>query len=1244
MYISTRDTPVPTELGYAGFPKLAQQSTTKFLVLRSTLGPDEEKSNFDDCIELLRSFEHTTIEVLHDVHSACARIHEFNVLLIWVSRDTHDMVREVDLRLEQASSSITLPFFVIFSSEQVDYSIYYELAFRKITAFAFPLNKELLRATIDAHLAGGMLGKSLINLRQQLLTSESLEELGQRGLDFLLNSQHTSFTGATVTLVAKDQTLNGEHNSAYQAYRRYFLASRSADLNFDYSPPFKEHLKRIEEDSLIQKVLENRVYILEDIESLRMSDDGRSKLTEEGWDINTPGTRHVNSWVGFTASIGDQPVAVITLDHKNPNAYRSNDPQLLEFIKHFARIFASAVTIYTERKYAISYKAILQDIAEPFAYGQLVKSLVKSIKEVLGCDNCDFFSNEYDAKEHGERLTRVASTRILAEDELTFSWGPNRGIAGKVLFDKTSCLIPNCSEDRAFVRTTETDGGNLSMLAIPVMLTTRLSMQQATGQHPTAENQKPLLLGVIICEKYRSYFFDIFQEKLLNDVSFAVSPIIFRALVLEISRSVISNMVDLISNPSSGDSQLDDICRKALKVGLFKDASIYIFDITSTASTSVTLLSYYSYPVDTYYRDQQSYTSELPPRFRDFLVDIVNEDVSHRHRLNESENDVTVVLRDQDGMPFGLFSLTKAHPMALSLIQQDSLDLLARLITTIVSAKQIISNSKFLEAAHSTYSTAVEKIVKSIDLDGVFFEVAKSACRLVGEYIKQCEERSLRSTNNTVDSLCCVIMLPNTKGQLEVRAVYAPASTELSLVKRESLINDGDNVIRDVLINNIINRPDDKSLYFEFNIVDPDELATELIPEKGGKLNQENSETANEDKLCEADQKKVCVGRLLESTNQIIAVPINLSDGRTGEECGAYRTQYYRQIGIIKLESPLKRSLKEVHSKVLLHLADQIKSLIIKKRLDEKIQSYNNLLGTLYNSRNIITNDTLENMLSRAVLATQSGLGANYEVYVLTASNPRLRFQGPKFSEQDAWPPISTHLFSNLQKISQRVYAEDQPIKLEKEIPLQQPNYRSTQESIASGLCVPFRTKDRKLGVFWVLLKGSANEQDWDDNIRLYTVFANQLATAFSEKEKFEQAKTRSIDNLIQEQARYRKMAEHSARISGRLAYFGSIFGLCIIVISLYFGFVPQANSKVQNQIALTILGTFLGASVTAITQLAFVRSDKANQRIDNYYRNLNRNADLNFLLRAAEGLNPSTAEELRRAAIDDARSWIRES
>lgn len=1223
---------------------MAQQSPTKILFLRSSLGSEEKNSDFHGCIELLKSFENTTIEILNNLHSACARIHEFDVLLLWVSRDNHEMVREMDLLLEQDPRSIRAPFLVIFDSEQIDYSTYYEFAFRKITIFTLPLNKELLRATIDAYLAGGILGKSLIDLRQELLASESLEELGRRGLDYLLNSKYTSFTGATVTLVAKGQKLNGEQDGAYQVDRRYFLASRSADPNFDYSPPFKEHLKRIEEDRLIQKVIVQRIYVLQDIESLRIADEGRAKLLEEGWDINTPGTRHVNSWVGFTASISDQPVAIFTLDHRLPNAFLSNDPQLQAFIKNFARIFASVVTIYTERKNSISYKKILQDIAEPFAYAQLVKSIVQSINEVLGCDNCDFFSNEYDANEHGERLTRVASTRKLAEDELKVCWGPNRGIAGKVLFDRNSCLIPNCSEDRTFVRTTETDGGDLSMLAIPILLNNRLSMHHDTELGAIADNQSSLLLGIIICEKHRSNFFDIYQEKLLNDVSFAISPIIFRALILEISRSIISNMVGLISSPSSGDSQLDDICRKALRIGLFKDASIYLFESTAIASNFPTLLSYYSYPVDTFYRDQSTYTAELPPRFREFLVDLKNDDSSSRNRMNENQKYITVALRDQEGKPFGLFSLTKAYPIALSIIQRDSLDLFARLITTIVSAKQIISNSKFLEAAHSTYSAAVERIVRSVDLDRVINEVAKSACRLVGQYIRQCEDRSLRSPKNSGDSLCCVIMLPNTKGKLEVRAIYAPTSSELSLVEPESLINDGDEVIREVLVRNIIERPEDKSQYFEFSFVDPGELTGESNSEKRGILNQDNLEHINEDRLCETDQKKVCDGRLLESTNQIIAVPIDLYVGSPADESVDSRQNYSSQIGIIKLESPLRRSLKEVHSKVLLHLADQIKSLIIKKRLDEKIQKYNNLLGTLYDSLNIITNDTLENMLSRAVLATQSGLGPNYEVYVLTASNPRLGFQGPKFSEQNAWPPISSHLFSYLQDFSQQVYVEDHPLILDREIPLQLPKQRRVQESIGSGLCVPFRTKDRKLGVFWVLLKGSANQQDWDDNISLYTVFANQLATAFSEKEKFEQAKTRSMNDLSKEQEKYRKMAAHSANINSCLAYFGSIIGLFIIVLSLYFGFVPQKDSKVQNQIALAILGTFLGASVTAITQLAFVRSDKANQRIDNYYRGLNRNADLHFLLRAAEGLDPSTAEELRRAAIDDARSWIRES
>jgi hypothetical protein len=205
--------------------------------------------------------------------------------------------------------------------------------------------------------------------------------------------------------------------------------------------------------------------------------------------------------------------------------------------------------------------------------------------------------------------------------------------------------------------------------------------------------------------------------------------------------------------------------------------------------------------------------------------------------------------------------------------------------------------------------------------------------------------------------------------------------------------------------------------------------------------------------------------------------------------------------------------------------------------------------------------------------------------------------------------------------------------------------YSRTYELITSGLCVPFRSKERKLGVFWILLKGgSVVDQDWHDDICLYTVFANQLATAFSEKEKYEQAKARSIDKLIEEQSKYRKMAASSANINSGLAYLGSFFGLIVVVISLYFGFSPQRNAKVPNQIALTILGTFMGASVTAITQLIFARSDKANERIDNYYRSLSRNADLNFLMHATEGLDPAVAADLKKAAIDDARSWIKDS
>jgi transcriptional regulator with GAF, ATPase, and Fis domain len=1152
----------------------------------------------------------------------------------------------MDLLLEQDASLITVPFIVIADSSQLDYSTYYDSAIRQIIVLSTPLNRLSLEATIDAHLTRCILENSLADLRKTLLESVSLHDLAKKALEYLLTSKYSTFTGATITMVANFKSPLSRQDGDHLANRRYFLASLSADSNFDYSPPLKEHLKPIGDDRLIQNVIDHRIFILQDIEAMMSSVDGMEKLRDVGWDINSPGTRHVKSWVGFTASSGNQPLAIITLDNQESNAFRSNDPQLLEFLKKFAKIFASSISIYAERNNAICYKKILDAIANPFTYQQSVKALVHSIKDALGCDECDFFSNEYDGVTCSERLTRVASTRMIPEDELRFNWGPNRGIAGKVMFEKHSHLVPNCSEDRAFVRTPESDGGNLSMMAIPILLRTQTSApdHEDTNSNPTDSGS--FVQGVIICEKRQPHYFNIYQERLLNDVSFAVSSILLRALILEISRSVISNMVDLIPSPSHGDIQLDNICKNAVKLGLFKQACIYLFESSITGDITPTVSSYYSYPLETFYNDiPASSSSPIPPSISRFLGSNESEGLPNPDRMNEDDNQITIALRNRDRTLFGLFSLTKVYPIQLSLIQCQSLDLLARLITTIVSAKKIISQAKFLEDAHGTYSSAIQSIGEIVDIEKIVYEIAKSACGIVSQYIQRCEDRSLTWTNSTVDSLSCVIMLPNAKGELEIRAMYPPSIFPFSLGDADHHTKAAD-IIRQILVANACESQLDTREYFEFNFVSSDDFPETSHPEMDVRGRQYNSVLRNSTDLSQEQQDTLWNGRLLESTNQVIAVPIALSDKTfAGDTSIHHDIHYSRQVGIMKLESPLTGSLEKIHSRVLLHLADQIKYLFKKKHQDEKLQRYIRLMDTLYNSLNIITSESLDNMLSRAVLATQSGLGPNYEVYVLRASSPRFGLVGQKFSENNSWPPLSPSLFKSLKDLSEVVYDNDSPSILEHEIPLNAERYSRTYELITSGLCVPFRSKERKLGVFWILLKGgSVVDQDWHDDICLYTVFANQLATAFSEKEKYEQAKARSIDKLIEEQSKYRKMAASSANINSGLAYLGSFFGLIVVVISLYFGFSPQRNAKVPNQIALTILGTFMGASVTAITQLIFARSDKANERIDNYYRSLSRNADLNFLMHATEGLDPAVAADLKKAAIDDARSWIKDS
>lgn len=206
------------------------------------------------------------------------------------------------------------------------------------------------------------------------------------------------------------------------------------------------------------------------------------------------------------------------------------------------------------------------------------------------------------------------------------------------------------------------------------------------------------------------------------------------------------------------------------------------------------------------------------------------------------------------------------------------------------------------------------------------------------------------------------------------------------------------------------------------------------------------------------------------------------------------------------------------------------------------------------------------------------------------------------------------------------------------------PQKQINESVISCGLCVPFSSRDEKIGVMWILFSKPFEKELSEEDKAIYQVYANQIALAYTSAKQSEILKQKLSKNTSELTANIDhnyKDARKQANISFSISICTSLAGLILIFYGVS-NLITKNDKTSQAFTGGSGIAAFVGVLLQAVTVLAFDRGKAANERMDRYHKELYNVRQLEILLSATEQLDPETALKVKQEIIQSAtNSWI---
>ncbi|MBD2498912.1 GAF domain-containing protein [Nostoc sp. FACHB-280] len=961
--------------------------------------------------------------------------------------------------------------------------------------------------------------------------------------------------------------------------------------------PDRQLLKIINEDRLIKNVNEKGVIIIDDLKHLRETNP--NKLYELGWE-DKDATNDINSWVGLAAKRQDKTIAIITLDHKTPGHYARYKDKLIKFLQGYGEILADTIVDFLQERNARVVKEITREIGDDLKSEALMRQILIKLRDELKCDNCTYFkvSSPIDVNEI------FLEEWVGANDSNNFEEVPRRikrifekgkGIVGCVLKDGKSRIIPNALENEEFQPNFRFPGSNLSMLAVPVI----------PYIDENDVNQSNRIIGVINCYKNKKDHFTIYDRELVETVAQSTATVIERTMTLEYSNDISSKMNELVLNKNKANL-LKKICEHALKVTSARAAVIHRLEYSMTLPNGEEIYRVkgetYTFPEDikqqfprldgsgtTDVVIQEKKTMEFSEKFENFkYVSKELKDLGIKYQIV-----VPLMIKNEleQQRIVGALYLNKYSEIPFSDVEKFALELFANQAASTIYHQEFLAEKLTWTKANTDLATAIEAIATRNDPDLLLKDIVRYAYSLV-------------------DASFSYLALLNEYQKFDYKAAWPEyILTELNHRTKK--------IFKD--------ESDEKKIKIGITKLAAEKKETILIAD----LQEEKAKNS------EYWQQYI---QFKEETRSELVVPIIVID---------------KVIGVINLEHKDPYAFTNVHKEVIEHFARQVAIAFQKKSLVESVSNQKNILIGLQQSLQNIIESHPQNILQNAVWLTREAVGAT-EVIVVPIQKQKWKYE---ILIKDIIPlDISNskkNLINALEKVSLQVYNEQKNIYCPNiNFPINRININNYERrqvnntSICSGLCVPFSSRDEKIGVMWIIFSKSFEEELSEEDKAIYQVYANQIALAYTSAKKSEVLKqklSKSTSELTVNINHNYKDARKQANISFGISICTSIAGLILIFYGVS-NLISNNNNHNSSQ-ALTGgsgIATFVGVLLQAVTVLAFDRGKAANERMDRYHKELYNVRQLEILLSATEQLDPETSPKIKQQIIQTATNkWI---
>ncbi|MGF1459179.1 MAG: GAF domain-containing protein [Leptolyngbyaceae cyanobacterium] len=954
--------------------------------------------------------------------------------------------------------------------------------------------------------------------------------------------------------------------------------------------PDRMFFKNIHDDVLLTRVVKNQVVILENLIDLRTHHPER--LADIGWEQNSA-TNDVNSWLGLSIKLGKKCIGIITLDHRTPGHYQKHDDRLTTYLTELSHILANAIYDVSQQRNERILREMSYEIGNMLDSQSLIEKILERLLQDLDCSHCSYFKVSssinkedvfleewFNVISHEDTPLKVASRKRI--------FRKYEGVIGAVFADSQSRIVPHALEDDEFQPSPGFSGTNLSILAVPV----------ATNNiHKTSQGRK--VIGVIACYKREKDFFTIYDRELLESIARCAATVIERTMTLEYLNDISNKMNELALKPEK-TILLKKICEHALKITSARAAVIHRFqrmgsteDINEYASTG----EYYSFPEEitpglprmhgggtTEKMLKSGETAEFSRLFGN------EECISENLRNKGVKYHIVVPLKIRKGTAkeeiIGALYLNKYNEQPFSDIERFALELFANQASNILYYQEFLAQKQTWARGNAGLAKAIEGIAKTDNPNLLIKDIAQYSCALSGATFSY-------------------VTLKNREGDLEIKAtypeyVYSQLADFLKgdlpkIESKKGIVGLCDESAQTILVEDVQREKSANSKlwqqYIEFNPEIRSELAVPIKENTSGKV-----------------------------------------------------------IGVINLEHNQPYIFGEVHKEVIEHFARQVAIAFQKKHLVDSVNSKNNILMGLQRSLRKIIESPAQNMLENIVALTREAIDAE-SVLIFPVSRKQW---SPSIAEEEIAPSIrslSKSDFKQLKAVSMKVYASQQ-------LELYQPpaadphkyhlgsylSVRQKAKAFSFGLCIPFSSRELRMGVMWILFPPDGRSLPTDEEKAIYQVYADQIALAFHnaqtskalqdklEKNKFEL--TKNIDKNYND-------ARSQAGVYFVLSVFSSVVGLLLIFSGFFNMFMSEDSDNATTQAAEN-WPVLAGVLLQGVTVFAFTQAEKANTRMDKYHKELFDVRQLEILLSATDQLDDETSTSVKREIVKTAaNSWI---